>query len=126
MLITDLEEKLILFLKSEPIEVHCYTDYVYLAHPIAWKFAKGVIEVLKEAAGEPYKDGETEEYTFGGKGYFLILEESKSEPEETALFFNLNHLSRRKKDGTIIWVVDMSAPDWWEKVGALEKARKSK
>ena len=37
--------------------------------------AQQIIEFLKTLAGDPYKEGETEEYTFDGKGWFLILEE---------------------------------------------------
>ncbi|MHB8084362.1 MAG: hypothetical protein ACYDHZ_00855 [Dehalococcoidia bacterium] len=76
MLIEELEKELLTYLKSKPIEIHGYVGTAYLGTDIANEFANGVINILKKAAGEPYKEGETEEYTFGeGGGYFLILRE---------------------------------------------------
>ncbi len=82
MLIEELKQELLTYFKSEPIEIHGYVGTAYLGSEIANRFANGIIDLIKKAGGPPYKDGETEEYTFGeGGGYFLILQESVSKPE---------------------------------------------
>jgi hypothetical protein len=74
MLLTDLEEKLILAFKNIPIDIGGHVGTATLAFPKASEFAKFVTQILKECAGAPYKNGETEEITFGeGKNYFLVL-----------------------------------------------------
>lgn len=75
MLTTDLQEKILLYLKSVEIEVGGYVEVCTLGIRKSSEMASGVIKILKEAAGEPYQAGETEEYTFGSKGNLIVLEE---------------------------------------------------
>ncbi|OGN92326.1 MAG: hypothetical protein A2Z75_04420 [Chloroflexi bacterium RBG_13_50_10] len=39
--------------------------------------ATSIIEILKESAGEPYKDGQAEEIIFDRKTWLLTLEEEQ-------------------------------------------------
>ena len=76
MKVKELEMKMIRTLKKEPINItHLPSGTVTIGIGKAAVMASDIIKLLKKAAGTPYKDGETEEITFGGKTWFLTLEE---------------------------------------------------
>lgn len=76
MRIQELETKLFVYLHKEPIHIGgSAIGHVTLTIGKANCMAKGIIELLKVEAGEPYKASETEEVTFAQKTWLLTLEE---------------------------------------------------